>query len=367
MNGKNASEQHGGNVFAAIRKTGIQSANILDFSANINPLGLANSALQAIHNSLSNIVHYPDPNAFDLKETISAHYQVPTTSITVGNGAVELLYILCHMKKPRKVLTPAPTFSEYSRAANACGASVQYFYLSANNNFYIDTDAIAENLDGIDIVFICNPNNPTGTLMTNQQIKVLLDAAQKTNTLVVVDESFTDFLPDASSYTCRKLLSSYANLVIIHSLTKFYAIPGLRLGFALASSDITQNLHRGKDPWNVNTLSQAVGISALNDQAYQIASRLFMQNSQQDLWEKLSTLNNLFLYPPTVNYMLVNIGATGITSTLLREFMMTKGILIRDCSNYPGLNSEYIRLAVKTPEHHNQLLSTLKEALGEIS
>lgn len=364
MNGKNASE-HGGNVYSAMRKSSLVVNNILDFSANINPLGLSSKVLTAINDSLPFIVHYPDANAYDLKESISQYYNVPTDLITVGNGAVETIYILCHMTRPKRILVTAPTFSEYSHAALACGSSIDYFYLSNEENFELNTELMAGRLSNIDIAFICNPNNPTGNLITNTQIKLLLDKALTTDTLVVVDESFIDFLPDSNLYSCKGLLSDYPNLIVLHSLTKFYAVPGLRLGFTLANRSITQLLHKGKDPWNVNTLAQAVGTAALQDIDYQKSSRQFMQNSKQDLWEKLNQFKKLIMYPPSVNFMLVNIRDTGLSSSKLKLSMLEKGILIRDCSNYPGLSHDYIRVAIKRPQDHNQLITSLNQVLGD--
>jgi len=365
MNGKNAAT-HGGNLYAALRQTGGDLRDILDFSANINPLGLSERIRQTLHASLESIIHYPDAHGFDLKQAISQHYHVNTELITLGNGAVELMYILCHMLSPKSVLVTAPTFSEYEGAARASGATIEYLYLHADNNFTIDIKGMAERLTTMDIVFICNPNNPTGVLLNNIQIEELLIAATASNTYVVVDESFIDFLPNDDVYTCRQLLTRYPNLIILHSLTKFYAIPGLRLGFALANPELTKLLHRGKDPWNVNTLAQKAGVTALSDYTYQQLSKEFMKKNKMDLYHSLLAIPGLKPYLPSVNFILINITETNMTGKELQQAMATHNILIRECSNYPGLSSEYIRIAVKQPEENNKLIETFKKVIGRV-
>lgn len=365
MNDNNAAS-HGGNLYDAQRQIGGDLREILDFSANINPLGLSETILETLKASLESIIHYPDAEGYDLKQAISQHYDVRVEEITLGNGAVELMYILCHMIKPKRVLVTAPTFSEYAAATRASGAKIEYFYLYAENNFTIDIKAIAERLANIDIVFICNPNNPTGTLLNNLQIEELLTAAKSYHTYVVVDESFIDFLPTDGAYTCRQLLAQYSNLIILHSLTKFYAIPGLRLGFSLANPELTELLHSGKDPWNVNTLAQKAGVAALKDHAYQHLSRTFIDKVKIDLYHSLLSIPSLKPYLPSVNFILINITNTNMTGDELRRGMSSHNILIRDCSNYPGLSSQYIRIAVKRPEQNNILVETLKKIIGGV-
>ncbi|EIW18526.1 MULTISPECIES: threonine-phosphate decarboxylase CobD [Pelosinus] len=365
MSGLNVFE-HGGNLYAKMRETGGGLSEILDFSANINPLGISDKIRQTLHESLESIIHYPDAQGYALKNAISQHYQVDSASITIGNGAVELMYILCHMLAPKRVLVTAPTFSEYECAARASGANIEYFYLDERDNFEIDIEKLTKRLTDIDVIFICNPNNPTGTLLTNKQLEKLLEVARIQNTYVVIDESFIDFLPNAVTYTCRHLLTQYENLIILHSLTKFYAIPGLRLGFSLASPRITMMLHAGKDPWNVNTLAQNAGVVALSDNDYQRISQDYVAEAKIELYNNLLAIKKLKPYLPSVNFILINIKETAMTAKQLRNTMEKHNILIRDCSNYPGLSSEYIRVAVKQKKQNYILVDTLKRLLGGI-
>ncbi|HWR43293.1 threonine-phosphate decarboxylase CobD [Sporomusa sp.] len=358
-----ASFVHGGNVHAWARERGGALAGVLDFSANINPLGLAGSVREAITQSVSQVIHYPDVEAVTLKAAISSYYDVDVEHITAGNGAVELLYVLTHTLRPKRVLIPAPAFSEYERAATAAGAEIEYAFLSPENNFAFDVSSLCSRLNGVDMVFIGNPNNPTGTLLTVRQLERLLFAAKKAGIMVIVDESFMDFIIGDREYTCRPLLKQYDNLVILHSLTKFYAIPGLRLGFALTHRDLTAKLHAAKDPWNVNSLAQAAGVAALTDKEYQQKSREIVNHEKNILYASLKALPGVHPFPPSVNYILINTRQTSYSAAHLRQTLAERNILIRDCSNYPGLSPYYIRVAVKLNEQNKILLERLEQVL----
>lgn len=365
MNDK-ASQEHGGNIYKVMRQQGNVFGDFLDYSANINPLGLSEKVRQSMLEAMERVIHYPDAEAAELKVAIRDAYHIDQSLITPGNGAVELLYILCHVLRPKNVLITAPAFSEYERAALACGAEVNYCYLAAEQDFAIDINAIVRTLPGIDIVFIGNPNNPTGGLLNLSQVEILLEAAARQGTYVVMDESFLDFLPDDTQFSCRSFFGRYDNLIIIHSLTKFYAIPGLRLGFALANPALTMVLHKSKDPWNVNTLAQAAGVAALRDLEYRQASRSVIQSAKQQLAEDLLSIPGIRPVPPTVNFILADITKTGIPPAVLREKLLQHNIMIRDCSSYPGLtDGYYVRFAVKLPEQNQQLVRALQTVIGE--
>jgi threonine-phosphate decarboxylase len=354
---------HGGNVYAIAGEKVSDIRQILDFSANINPLGLSVKVRQALERHLADVVNYPDSRADDLKKAISLRYQVATENITVGNGAVELIYVLCHMLRPRQILIPAPTFSEYERAGRAAGARIDYLYLRSDENFALDLAVLKEKIPQAAITFICNPNNPTGQLLPSEHLREIIATAKKHDNLVVVDESFLDFSAAADEYTCRPFLDDYDNLLILHSLTKFYAVPGLRLGFALTSPSIGAMLELGKDPWNVNTLAQIAGVAALTDEEYRLKSIEFIAAARRQLSLGLNGLPGVQAYSAEANFVLADIAGTGYDSGELRRLFAQQMILIRDCENYPGLSSSYIRLAVKLPDQNNRLLEVFHELL----
>ncbi|MBP2645561.1 MAG: L-threonine-O-3-phosphate decarboxylase, partial [Firmicutes bacterium] len=211
--------EHGGFFYATARR-GQDADQLLDFSVNINPLGLSESVRQAVRGALEEIIYYPDAAAVLLKEAIAERYQVDSVGILAGNGAAELLYVLCHVLRPKTVVIPAPTFSEYERAALSAGASIHYVPLCTENGFSLPVGNILKIIPEADLVFLCNPNNPTGRLELKSDLEIIVAQANKHNTLVVLDESFVDFVADAEKVTCKPLLAKYSNLVIVQSLTK---------------------------------------------------------------------------------------------------------------------------------------------------
>lgn len=357
-------DAHGGDIMAAACRYGRDPASFTDFSANINPLGLPDTVFQAMSANLREVVHYPQPHAGRLKEALSRHYQVPVEWLTVGNGAVELLYIICHTVKPTRVLLCAPTFGEYQRAARAVGATVKYHRLSRERGFSYSAQEINAALNDVTVVFLANPNNPTGTLLHRAEMTAIAQAAAERGVVMVVDESFLDFLPNEGDFTCRRLIATYPNVVVVHSLTKFFAIPGLRLGFAVAAPEWTFRFHAAKDPWNVNLLAQVGGEAALSDEAYQQASRRFIQQEKEFLFNSLQNIRGLRPFPPTVNYILIDITATGYTAAALTARLGHVGVLVRDCSNFLGLSPYYIRVAVRNRPDNLKLLRALQKVLS---
>lgn len=355
---------HGGDIRAAINRYGGDAASFLDFSANINPLGLPDSVRQAVLHNLEKVVHYPEPHARHLRETLSCYYRVPVDQLTVGNGAVELLYIICHVIKPARVLLCAPTFSEYRRAAQAAGAMVYYYQLPPTAGFACDPARIIAALSQVNAVFLANPNNPTGTLLPQPELQDIIAAAAQRGVTVVVDESFLDFLPERETLTCNHLVAQYPNVIVVHSLTKFFAIPGLRLGFAVAAPPYTARFHAAKDPWNVNLLAQAAGEAALADEAYQQHSRRFVAAEKEFLYQALREISGLQPFPPVVNFIFLDIAATSFTAGELTAKLGRAGVLVRDCSNFSGLPPYYLRVAVRTRSENLRLVRSLRHILS---
>lgn len=354
---------HGGNIYGLTRTQSCDWRDILDYSANINPLGLPPSVRDSIRAVLDSIIHYPDPEATELKRAISSHYHVPAEAITVGNGAVELLYLLCYQLRPTEAIVFAPAFSEYERAARAAGAAVRHIYCRAEDDFSLELDKAASAQPN-SIIFLGNPNNPTGKLLDREALLNLLTVCREKHTIVVVDESFIDFLPNNVQCTCRSLLDSFENLVVIHSMTKFYAIPGLRLGFALTEPRLAARLQLAKDPWNVNSLAQAAGVAALADEGYQAKSREVMASAKNEFYQSLIQLPGFKPYMPSVNYILIDVKETRKSAAQWNKALNSFGIMIRDCGNYPGLTPYYMRVAVKLPEQNMLFVNRLNVIIG---
>ncbi|MDO4203289.1 MAG: pyridoxal phosphate-dependent class II aminotransferase [Selenomonadaceae bacterium] len=355
---------HGGNIYEASP----EGKKWLDFSANINPLGLCASVKNIISESIEEIVHYPDPSGRELKEAISVHYGVSSSEIVLGNGAAEFFYVLMHSVKPKRILIPVPSFSEYERASISTGAAVDYFQMLPEDNFRLSEEMLIKTAKEYDVVFLGNPNNPTGCLLKKEFILRLADSAPKT--MIIVDESFLDFLLSDDPYSVRKMVSQQNNLVVLASLTKFYAIPGLRLGFGLMNENLVHELDMQKDPWNVNLLAHKAGIAALAASEYQEATRAFVAEEKDYLSNSLKELNiGVKIFTPTVNFILMDIsgcrlkGRYGecLEAASAAAAYREKGVLVRNCDNYPMLGNTYIRIAVRTREENNKFLEITKE------
>ena len=355
--------EHGGDLTKAMAEAKVDK--IVDFSANINPYGLSAKIKEAIVQNIDEIIHYPQPNARELCKKIAQTYDIDEDKIIVGNGAVELLYILCQILQPKKALIVSPAFSEYERAARASGAEISYAMLSEKCDFNSPVRDLIIKIKGHDILFIGNPNNPTGTLFTAEDMELLIEHAENNGCFVVVDESFMDFIKTSEVFSVLPLVEKYHNLLVLHSLTKFYAIPGLRLGFAATDHEVLDPLYSAKDIWNVNSLAQVAGITALSDKVYQRRSRTYTRTEINYLYEELETFDKLKVYEPTVNFILVNITKTNLTASELREKLLAKGILIRNCENYPGIDENYVRFAVRTREENDLLIDALSEILED--
>lgn len=350
--------EHGGNVH-----TEAPPGGWLDFSANINPLGLSEMVYQALSAHLKDIVHYPDPAARELKAALANHYGVPLERLVLGNGATELFYLLMQTLRPKRVLVPVPSFSEYERSALAVGADVIFFTLEESCGFKLDFTKLFEQtlFKRPDVIILGSPNNPTGSLIHKDDMRGFISRLKSelgaSRPWILVDESFLDFREDAEGYTVRRLNDE--RLVVIQSLTKFYAIPGLRLGFGLAAPHLIEQLEQGKDVWNVNSLAQTAGIAALGDEAYAQNTKAVVAQEANFLYNELSTIAFLSPHLPTVNFILCKVkkGSGASLANMLRQ----SGILIRDCSNYPGLSEGYVRLAVRGHDENLHLLKVLRK------
>jgi len=359
---------HGGNIYRLAEGLGIKEDEIADFSASINPMGVPGSVLSEIKNNMKRLCNYPDPDANKLRAAISKHIGMDPDSIICGNGSTELIYLIIRALKPEKVLIPAPTFSEYERALND-PQKVRCLVLWETNGFEISPDKFISAMSGndssasyktslttsVDMAFLCNPNNPTGRLLKREAVIKIAEAARELKCFLVVDEAFIDFSPGDSVV---KEVENNPYLIVLKSLTKFYALTGLRIGYGVVPLSILDVMKAHKEPWSVNTLAQISGIAALNDISYRDESFKLIRNEKKTLEDGFKLLNIQF-YPSAANYYLIKLVHGQRIMASLRE----KGILLRDCSDFIGLDGSYIRVAVKSNKDNMRLLKELAQWL----
>ena len=330
---------------------------IIDFSSNVNPLGCHPGVKKYLKKQLNQIHVYPDSESSKLRSDLKWFTGMNTSQILVGNGATEIIYNFCStfVNKKSKVLIPCPTFSEYEKAAKFFGGNVISF---KSLNLNKDLSKFIQKIPKHGIIFFCNPNNPTGEILSKKNMEQIVKAAQKKFSLVFVDETFIELVPD-SNPTLVKSIKSYDNLFILRSFTKSFGLAGLRIGYGLGSKQTIEILQRIKIPWNVNYIAQTAASAALCYSNFLEKSRENIKKENLFLMSSLSKLELLSCFHSSTNFILIK---TKINSKILQKKLLKKNILVRDCSTFCGLDENYIRIAVKN-RNQNKLLM---KALGEI-
>ena len=352
---------HGGNLDELSRNFKLNKESLIDFSANINPLGLNKKVKEAIIKALEEVERYPDITYYNLKSAISEFEKVNQDDLILGNGAAEVIFNLVRAIKPKKVLIPGPTFGEYEEAALSVESNIEYYYLKEDNNWIIDEGIIDYINDDIDMIFICNPNNPTGTITNKEVIINIAKKALSTNTIVAIDESFLEFVRDVESYSVINLLNEYKNVFIIKSMTKLFAIPGIRIGYGICKNkEIISKLELVSVPWNINVLAEKAALAALKDTEYIEKTILYIEEEKTYLYKELSEFNDIKVFNPSVNFIMFKINK----NIDLRIELMKENIIIRSCNNYIGLDESYYRVAVRTREENNKLITALKKVIN---
>jgi len=351
---------HGGNITEITRKYNLKEDTIIDFSSNINPLGFPRSVNTLLRREGHNILRYPDSHSTELKHEIARRFDINEKTILVGNGSTELIYLIPRVFKPQCALIPIPTFTEYEKSLLSIECELRYVPLKEKELFRVNIAEIINLLPKIDIVYLCNPNNPTGLILPESEVKTLIAEAEKRGVLVVIDEAFMDF---ADSVSATEEITRRKNLIIIKSLTKFFGIPGLRLGYLVANSKIVDKMNYYKEPWTVNILAQKVGIACFKDRTFRLKTKRFIERERKYLLAELSKLKGLKPFSSSANYLLVKITRLGLSSGKLYEYIARQGLLIRDCRSFRGLGDKFIRVAVKGRRENNLLIKNLKRVL----
>ena len=329
----------------------------LDFSANVSPLGLPQGVADAIVAALPTADRYPDPLCRELRTALSRAEQLPEPWILCGNGAADLIYRLGWALKPRRALLPAPTFAEYAAALESAGCEVKRKTLHEADDFAV-TEAFVQAVNqSIDLVFLCQPNNPTGQITPPELVQRLVRRCADCGAVLVVDECFLDFLQQRDALTAKPLLQAAPNLVILKAFTKLYAMAGVRLGYALCSNTaLLAKMQAAGQPWGVSSLAQAAGAAALRETAYADAVRALIADQRPKLAAGLRALG-LQVIEGSANYLLFRAPET------LGAALQQRGVCLRSCGNYPGLSAGWYRTAVRTAPENEQLLQTMREVL----
>lgn len=361
---------HGGNIYKIEREKNIKKESILDYSSNINPLGVPQNFINNIsdlcRSNLELLTKYPDVDYVDLRNKIGEFNNLKLENVVVGNGATEILFLYMRALKPKKVLLFAPCFAEYKRALDSVQAEIHYFELKEEEDYILNTETLLERLkkDTYDLVLLCNPNNPTGKFISLDQLEIIKNYVEENNLNLFIDEAFIEFVEDSTDKTAMLLNSE--KIFVMRAFTKFFAIPGLRLGYGLAhNKKLIEKLNNEKEPWSVNSFANLAGLIMLDDKEYIKKTEEWIKEEKNFFYEKLSKFSNLKAYKTECNFILLKLFS--ISSIDLREKMLEKNILIRDASNFKFLNNRFVRLAIKDRKSNLKVLKALSEIVEEIN
>ncbi|MGZ9583559.1 threonine-phosphate decarboxylase CobD [Paenibacillus marinisediminis] len=354
---------HGGDIWSAASAYGGREERFLDYSANINPLGPPSQVLRVMNEAIKWIIRYPDPGHRDLKQKLAARLGVDAASLLIGNGAAECMALLLLAVRPAKVGIVEPCFSEYAGLSRQYGAEVISLVGNPNDDYRVSAEQLEGLMAEVDLCFIGHPNNPTGVLYDANTVQRTVEAAERCGTVLAVDEAFIDFLADGEERSVLSMVTKFSNLVVFRSLTKFYAIPGLRLGYAIAGPDRIKAMTGKQVAWSVNGLALAAGEAMFDDDAeltaYEQHTRELIASERQWLSRQLKQLG-LRVWPSEVNYLLCKVSAPW-TAGSLQTALGQRGVLIRSCAMYNGLSEGHFRLAVKDRAANAQLIRTMRQ------
>ncbi len=338
--------QHGGDVYSY--------KNFIDFSANINFCGMSKEVQKAAKDAVDLCEHYPDAQCRSLRAAIAKREQVNVEQVICGNGAADLIFSLVLALKPQKALLLAPGFYEYEHALMTVNCQIEKYYLQEQAKFEIQSDFLDRVTNDVDMVFLCNPNNPTGVLTEPDFLKEVLCRCVKTDTLLVMDECFLDFIEESEKYSMKAFVKEQNHLFLIKAFTKIYAMAGLRIGYGLCNhKELLARMIEVRQPWSVSVPAQIAGVVAANDRVYIKESREKIKVEREVLKKQLMELG-YHVIGSRANYIFFE-GTKG-----LYEHCLEKGILIRDCSNYDGLSEGWYRVAVKSYADNQLLLEALR-------
>ena len=382
---------HGGNIYKVFREKNIKE--ILDYSSNINPYGIPESLKKRITENLEVLERYPDPDYVELRQKLANLNNVNLSDIILGNGATEIIFLFMKVINPKKILIVSPTFGEYERAVKATGISgdtvslsssngdnknienkkieIEYFELKESDDFKLNIGNLKNELENkYDLLIICNPNNPTGKFLKLAQTEEILKECNKYDTKLFIDEAFIEFLEDGMKESIINTEGNKKNLFVTRAFTKFFAIPGLRLGYGMYfDKELEKKISEKKEPWSVNNFAEMAGLTVLDDAKYIEKTLKWIAEEKKYMYEKLNEINGIKPYKTEVNFITVKIEdklfSKELNVKILRKKILEYGILIRDASNFNFLDERFFRLAIKDRESNKRVIEVMKEIFRE--
>lgn len=356
------SVNHGANLYNLSEKYGFSKDEFLDFSSNINPFGTSPLAKEYVINNINMVSVYPDPEYTSLKKSISSYCNCNEDNMVLGSGATELISSFINTIHPKKALLISPSYSEYEKELRKNNCEIIKYFSKESNDFKIDSVELINfiNKDNYDLIIICNPNNPTGFTFSKYEIETILN---NTNAFLMVDETYIEFT-NTNFYSSTQLVDKYDNLFVIRGTSKFFSTPGIRLGYGLISNNNIKNkINDNLDLWNINIIASAMGEIMFTDKNYITKCVTTMLNERNYLYDSLCKFKSLKVYESKGNFILCKLKDKSMTAHDLREKLIPKKIIIRDCESFDGLNEYFFRICILTPQDNRYLINCLEEIL----
>lgn len=356
-------EFHGSDLEKVEAYYGIKKEDIIPFAGNVNPLGISPLLKKSMASHIESISEYPDRDYKELRSTLALYCNVPMEHIIVGNGATEMISLTMQLLRPKHALLLSPTYSEYTREIDLVGGHVEEYFLREDLDFKLDlNDLISKLTDDIDLLAICNPNNPTSSALNTEEITKILTHCKLHDIFVMIDETYVEFAPDINEITAVPLTQEFTNLMVLRGISKFYAAPGMRLGYGITGNmDFLAKMREKQTPWSLNSLGAYAGELMFKDQEYIQKTRNLILSERDKLYKELKEIPTYKVYPAYANFILLKIQKPGLTSSDAFEACIKEGLMIRDCASFQCLDGEFIRFCIMMPEDNARLLNVLKQ------
>ena len=352
---------HGSDLEKIEAVYGIKKEDITSFSANVNPLGVSPLLRSTLASQKDAITSYPDREYTSLRECIAAYTGTDASQVIVGNGSTELISLFIQIEHPKKAMILGPTYSEYEREISLGGGTTLYYPLREKDDFVLDVDDFTAHLnESIDLLVLCNPNNPTSSCINRTDMRRILDICKQYDIFVMVDETYVEFADNMDEITAVPLTHYYNNIIILRGTSKFFAAPGLRLGYAISGNqDLIKSINTRKNPWTINSLAVIAGELMFTDEEYIQQTKSLISSERARIYEIFKNHPDFKPYKPSGNFMLLKILREDITSADLFDKAIRKNMMIRDCSTFPFLDNKYIRFCFMMPEMNDKLIDCL--------
>ena len=362
---ENTTHMHGGDLDAIERLYGIPKNEIVDFSGNINPLGFPESVRKLLAENINIVSAYPDKKYVKLRESIASYTGTKPEYVSVGNGSTELISVFIKSVNAKKTIIMGPAYSEYENAVSVTGGSFEYFPLKEENNFVLDVDELLTVLtDDIGLFVACNPNNPTGTAIETKDMERILIHCKEKGISVMIDETYIEFSDEPEKICTIPLAEKYDNVFVIRGISKFFAAPGLRLGYCVTSSPSFKSLlEKYQDPWSVNILAAFAGENLFKDTDFMAKTRKLILDEKYKFFRELENFKNLRVYPTSSNFILTKLLTDKVTAADIYEKLIPQKMLVRDASSFYSLDESFLRFCIMSPEDNARLIASLKKII----